>query len=850
GTESDMALRRVRLARADFDRAPIATIHALCQRIRRDHPLDSGAGFGTRRLVDEHVLLRECVEDFWRRRYLAGGVDELEAETVLPGGVEGLLGDLERLIALDAEVVHGDGLAKLDAALAHMRTNDSVAALRALAMDRSVYRTGVRAMPERIRRMADALGGGDASLDAFAPLREAYFGAKLAEQVVDVEAARHAHPILGDLLALRALIERRSVFARGRVLAAALAFCREEMPRRARRRDAQTYAMLIDETHASLVDARTGAAFAERLFRAFPAALIDEFQDTDRRQFEIFDRIYRDHSGMPRGTLVMIGDPKQAIFAFRGGDIAAYLAASAQASARYSLATNHRSSAALVGALNALYAGAGGGFGNALIRYRSVAASGRADEKPYCRGDVPVTTPLVFHRFADDAAAGLPELDAAALDDCADRIVALLNDGTCTLGNRRVTPGDVAVLLPRNDDIAKMRRLLGERRVPCVGSERGSVFATETARELEIVIHAVLNAGDDRAVRGALTTRLFGAGFAALARWREDADAFERELERFAAWRELARERGVLAVIGALLAERGAALLGLPDGERVVTDLRHLGELMASEEAAQHGLEGVHAWLAAERAAAREDDAPMEETDARRLRVESDARRVQLLTVHVAKGREFPVVFLPLAWRPRERSGANAPRVLRFHDADGRARIDLGSAEFAANSVRHFDEDFQERLRLLYVALTRASHALHVYWIDRGEAAEGLKRWNQAALDALIRSAAEAFGADAKFSLLDALAARLPGIGVAGPYRGGGMAYLPPAEIDATPAPAPALPARRQQEALWSFSRLRAQSEHAAGDAGAADELAAVDAGMPARDVSAEEPDDARLIAL
>src|SRR5690349_14504831 len=170
---------------------------------------------------------------------------------------------------------------------------------------------------------------------------------------------------------------------------------------RAQRRGVKTFSMLIDGVHERL-SGETGAQLAARLFEAFPAALIDEFQDTDQRQYAIFDRIYRAADGTARGTLVMIGDPKQAIYGFRGGDIAAYQRAAAQAGRRHTLSINRRSSRALVRALNPLYGGEGG-FGRTGIDYHAVGAAGRADKTRWTVDGEPVCAPLVLHAFRCDA---------------------------------------------------------------------------------------------------------------------------------------------------------------------------------------------------------------------------------------------------------------------------------------------------------------------------------------------------------------------------------------------------------------------------------------------------------------
>jgi exodeoxyribonuclease V beta subunit len=720
GAAAGLALRRVQLARLDIDRAPIATIHALCQRVLREFPIDADSAFGVDRLFDETELLRECLEDFWRRRYLHDTFDISEDE-VLAAGPERLLFDVKDLLTRNARVL---------------------------------------------------------------PL--------------DVAAT-----------------------SRARVLFDAYAFCAEQIPLRALARDGRTYSMLIDEVHTRII---ASPAFADRLFDAFPAALIDESQDTDTRQFAIFDRIYREETGKPRGLLAMIGDPKQAIYAFRGGDIAAYKLARSQASARFALAQNQRSSSALIAACNALYAQGEGGFADPQIRYRPVSAAGRADQVPYSG-----TAPFVIHAFRGDAGNGkggaleaVGELEAVALDDCACRIVELLQEPVHRIGGKRVAPGDIAVLLPQNRQVGELRQRLLARGVPCVGSGRGSVFDTKVAQELELVLYAVLHVEDERAVRGALATRLLGRVYADLAAWQTDqgAAAFETELARFAQWRDIAHTRGILAVLGAITAERGASLLTLPDGERWLTDLRHLGEALAEKEALS-GLDGAYAWFAAIRREG--DDAEIDAAQTRQLRLESDAQRVQLMTLHAAKGLEFPIVFLPLAWRVTER-WRRPPKVLYFHDGQDEACADIGSATFAANRAQHDREDLQERMRLLYVALTRAIHAVHVYWVDRKEAATPAAECQVPAIDRLIRSALQGLGLNVGEDSLGAMAQRLGHMALAGPCTGTKTAHLSGDEAQHVRRVREPLPQLRPFLWLHSFSSLTRQGVAATLDTAAADE--------------------------
>ena len=850
------ALRKIQLARADLDRAPVSTIHALCQRIQRDYPLESGAAFANDKLFDEQQLQRECVEDFWRRRYLAGTVDPREAELLLKDGPEGLLRDLGGLSnSTDARIEAG-GLAELERQLAALRTGEVVAGLLRLADDKKLYAPRVRALANALKAVAALLQSGlhvDIEADLRDQLKGTFDPVSVAKQESpDHPAALTHHPLILALQQLGSLLQLRTVFTRGAVLAEAAQACREEMPRRARQRHVLTFSMLIDAVYERLCGEQADDVLADRLYEAFPVALIDEFQDTDQRQFAIFDRIYRG-----RGTLVMIGDPKQAIYSFRGGDIAAYLRASEQAGQRFSLGTNHRSSRALVEALNAWYGHTEGGFDHPQIRYQPVIAAGRADDKPYTIHGEPAARPLVIHPFRGDAKdqrgnplKALGELEALALDDCANRIAELLNDPQQQISGQRVTPGDIAVLLSTNNQIVALRTRLIARGVPCVGSGRGNIFAGEVARELELILYAVLHPDDDQAVRGALATRLLGATLEQFSAWQTQPAAFERELERFEAWRTLARTRGVLALIDTLLAARATALLALPEGERVLTDLRHLGELLAAEEGARQGLDGLYAWLQEMRQEGSDGDA--EAADERQLRIESDARRVQLLTIHASKGLEFPIVFLPLVWRIGDRTGMRAPKLLRHHDAGGQRCVDLGSVDFIEHRGLHYREELEERLRLLYVALTRAVHAVHVYWVDRGPLPDGDARaWEWAAIDLLIQQAQRRLDLTQGETSLDAMATALGGIRLCAPFADAFIRYQAPAEVPSPRATQTPLPGSRPFQWLHSFSGLIRQATAAVvvDDRGAVDE-AGIEEPVAIVDGLVEAAEDSRLLSL
>ena len=722
---------RLRLALMDLDQAPIDTLHGLCLRILREAPFESGAPFGGIALVDGAALDAELADDAWRH-LVQEDAGDAGREAWIAGRRTGLAQALRQALRPGVEVACARRL-PFDAPQPEAGTVRALLARPGAFKPRRIkLRRGLEAMADvmELRALPDAhptlrtdlseqfdnhLNTGALDRDELAALRRIVdtFLGRLSE---NAQAPRQA--VLGELV--HALRQRRT--------------------QRMDQRGVRSFDGLIEHVHDAVRgDPRLPATLAQR----WPVALIDESQDTDPLQYRILDAIYRDPEGEPRGQLVLIGDPKQAIYGFRGGDVQTYLQASrgVPAQDRLQLDTNRRSSRAYVEACNEFFALAGSGLaqGDAPpIHYQPMLASSRHDDKAYSVDGVPQQRPLVFHHWHDAPVAADARRDAA-LDACADHVVELLA-GAHRIGDRGLQPGDIAVLLPKNGDIADLQARLRARGVPSVGGGRQDVFASPWAQALQLQLQAAAHPRDSGVVRAALASRLGGLDYAALLALQAPASdaAWQGQLDRYARLHALWHRRGVLSVVMASIAERAQALAGLPDGERALTDLRHLGELLQAQEQAQPGMAQLLAWLArqCEGADAGDEDAARE----RSLRLESDARRVQLMTLHMAKGLEFPVVLLPLMWAHCGRDGEKTAVV-----ADGERRLlRLDDAALA----RSREDQQAERFRTLYVALTRAEHACHVYALDPKRARDGRTRTppadpQRSALDALLERARE-----------------------------------------------------------------------------------------------------------
>lgn len=482
-------------------------------------------------------------------------------------------------------------------------------------------------------------------------------------------------------------------------------------------------------------------------------------------------------------------------------------------------------------ALNEFHQGGGETLGRGPdtdIRYAPVKASDRQDKTPYTIDGVPVMRPLVLHHELGDPGSQEARRRAALLA-CARQVAALLASGRHAIGGEPVVPGDIAVLLPTNRDITVLRRLLQARGVPCVGGARDSVFAGDWAFELQVVLQALLAGDDESALRAAMLTRLWGGDLATVAALDESPAAWDAATERRRELRALWQRRGVLATVQRLAADAAGRLLATPAGERDLTDLRHLGELLQQQAERLAGPRELLAWFTDQRNG---DDEGGDAADERQLRIESDARRVQLMTLHRSKGLEFPLVFLPLMWA-QQTTSLHSPYLVPRGDEPGRV---VAYGDDARTRLAWDTQD--ERFRTLYVALTRARHACHVYTLPPGRLPTPKSRApladpERAPLDAMMETLLA--GDAAAFAHLD--------------WREGWPseeAQLPPAQASANERQARTLPPSAPVRQRLSFSALVGGARPAVEEAPADDEAMP----PPPEPIASAEPPHPELLAL
>ncbi len=760
--DPDEALKRINIALHTFDQAAIHTIHAFCQRALQEAPFAATMPFAFELEADDSALRFEMAADFWRERVEPAAARDTSFAVWL--------------------VSHGAGPASLDAQLSR-RLKKPLATLRWGELD-----AGVREDARALFDTARALWHGERDaivrllLDAEAKLSKTTHKRTLIDAAIAAwsdyfadDDCHSAPPKEALKLTASALKKGTKVkneppshdfFDHAETLAAAaaaaeaaqraawLGIVREwldyaplELAARKRTRRVVSFDDLLSNLYQALA---ANPWLADALRARYPAALIDEFQDTDPLQFAIFNGIFA-----PQGPLFLVGDPKQAIYSFRAADLHTYLAARAQASARYTLAVNQRSTAPIIDACNRIFSANPAAFILDGLTYQPV-REGTRERKPFSDN----TASAAYSDTADFCVWMLPQGESTlsktnanrqAAEACAAEIVRLLRgaqNGEVTIGDKPLSPGQIAVLVQTHRQGSLVKRVLASWGVGSVELAQASVFGTFDAEQIERLLAAIDTPGDLRRLRAALATDWLGLDAAAL--WNMEhsettesaADAMSW-VERFSRYRMLWHERGFAVMWRTLARELLIAqrLVVGPDGERRLTNVNHLAELIQARGAVQPGIAPTLRWLAAQRA----EQSGGEDAQ---LRLESDRNLVQIVTVHKSKGLEYAVVFCPFLndGALRDPPSTGLPDAREYHD-DGAAVLHYGYTDEEGERASGLAtrEQAAERARLVYVALTRAVYRCYVvggvYLIGKSA-----KESRRSVLNWLVAGAGREFG--------------------------------------------------------------------------------------------------------
>ena len=722
------AVTLLREALHDFDEAPIFTIHGFCQRMLHENAFESGSLFDTELVTDQRGLEQEVVSDFWRLHFYEAPpefVSYAQDRKLSPDFFLKLLG--KRVAHPDLKIVPDTKPVKLNSLKPFQETFERLkkdwpgsraevlGRLSDPGLNQSKYRNPSRFLSAMDGCLASAWGTlplfkeftkftpsglQDGIKKGFTPPRHPFF-------ILCETYEKRAEALKGEL-DCHVLYLKQEIFR----------YAGRELPVRKERQNIQFFEDLLTRLKSSLEKAG-GDDLARAIRTKYRAALIDEFQDTDPVQYAIFRSVFSD-----RGSLLfLIGDPKQAIYSFRGADLFAYMRASKDVKTRYTLTKNWRSEPGLIEAVNCLFSNRRNTFLYDKISFEHATPPTVYDEKK----DPEVFTidgkpePPFHLWYVDPGTAGDSEgvmskekaraLIPAAVASEICRLIQLGRERKARIGKREIREADIAVLVRTNREAALVQEALRGLGVHSVLHTTGNLFDTEEALQMERVLSGIAAPGQERLLKVALATDLIGVSGEELERLTEDEAGWEAWLSRFRDYYDLWEKAGFIRMFRHFMLGKKVRtrLLSFPDGERRLTNILHLSEVLHQEATEQKlGRTGLLKWLASQR------DPATPRLKEHQLHLETDARAVRIVTIHKSKGLEYPIVFCPFNW---EGSTLRAKEEFTFHDPEEDWRLNLViDPEGSSHRALAEKENLAENMRLLYVSLTRARNRCYLVW--------------------------------------------------------------------------------------------------------------------------------------
>ncbi len=726
--DAELIKQRLDMALLNIDQASIFTIHSFCQRVLREHALESGQLFDAELTDDLASIKQACADDFWRKTFYNRTLWQASVLTANYATPDALLTSIN-LIA-DHITVYPE-YQDLDAVLKALEQVVDVAKA-ALGLFASVlqvafndekfnasYRTAFEAVYPQIDdwlhgrsfQMPDVKS---LELLTYDGLLSGLNGQKFRANKTQTSVERKAE-YLAELAIdttpfeqLAAAVQQVTLVLRRSLLET----LRIELDKRLQQLNVLSFDNLITRLSEALSSDK-GELLAHELRQRFAVALIDEFQDTDNTQWFIFSTVF----GVTSHFLYLIGDPKQAIYKFRGADIFSYLGAQKQADHQYTLGKNWRSHPELVVAVNALFQRENP-FILEELAFNPVQAAKSAGNGELHDEQGQVVPPMVLWQLAEPEQGYWKKSNAEQEIRVAvcNEIVSLLQSYRLQPDNQPVQPQDIAILVRSNQQAQDYQTALREVGVPAVLNSVESIFASHEAHELHSLLNAVANPNDTGLLKQTLTLSWFDLNLPSLSTLFNDETALDDWMARFLGYYQDWQKQGLMTMMQKLLSQEKIRLklANTIRVERQLTNIYHLIELVHQAAINEHlGINKTLDWLQTAIHKAKEQNT---KSDAQQLRLESDDNAVQIVTMHRSKGLEYPIVFCPCLGQHNDRLNRES-ELITCHDG-GKIIVDLGSANFEKHRQLAIHEEYAEDVRLFYVAVTRAKYRCYIAWAN------------------------------------------------------------------------------------------------------------------------------------
>ncbi|WP_354625514.1 exodeoxyribonuclease V subunit beta [Psychromonas sp. MME2] len=719
--ELQVAIRLLRFAELQMDEAAIYTIHGFCQRMLMQNAFESGSLFEQNLLEDDSALLTQACNDFWRSHFYDLSTplsmliysywknpSELKAQ-LMPFLARQDVQFIPHISNFDFRRKYLEGLTAI--AMLKNAWLENVEDLFDIIDHSDVSKRSYtkKNLPAWINEVSDWAEQSSETLTLPKNLH------RFSQKTLDEKTPKGAVPKHAVFTQIEALLEV-DLSLQNTLLIKATYWVRDHLQKSKRAQSLLGFDDLLTRLDEALQRSANGH-LAKHIKTTYPVALIDEFQDTDPVQYRIFQTIYQPESDQETADksagLFMIGDPKQAIYSFRGADIFTYMQARKNVTAHYSLDYNYRSTAEMIHAVNAFFEFSPSPFiYNDDIPFVAVKAPNKARTTLHINNDDDFAQTAIqfLHLVGGENTQGFKDSITIACVNEIKKILLLAQRGEAYLedanGQKRpLRANDIAILVRTGKEAAQIRKALIDENINSVYlSLKESVYATPLAADLLRILQACLQPENERLLRSAIACKLFALNLVQIHQLQRNSQLWEEKITQFIAYRDSWNKVGVLAMLHKLFHEQGitAHLLSTAGGERELTDLLHLAELLQKNSVEYDGHFALLRWYGQQ--INRANGAQSEQ----KQRLESEKDLLQVSTLHKSKGLEYNIVFMPyVGLQPS--SGE-----CLYHDPEqhGQLFYDLNSSH--AHMVLTDKEQLAEQLRLLYVGLTRSVYRCYL----------------------------------------------------------------------------------------------------------------------------------------
>lgn len=700
-TDRDRAVILLSSAMQLMDESSIFTIHSFCNKILREHSFETGTLFNLDLDADRNVLLQQAAEDFYRSDILTMTGMEYQTATKLwpsPDSVALVLNNYlwrPELTLIPGPEDLSEDIRKYQETIEKVKQLWVSDGIEHLLRDAGLKASSKSLKPAYLDPLNHFMQGTSSVQPEWDCWTSEYIGknVKKGNNFPD-------HPIFE----LIDFIHEQSLTLSHRIEANLIHRALVQIRARMEEFKSQQMQLTLDDLLNKVRDALDNSpGLPDTLSILYPAALVDEFQDTDDVQYQIFQKI-----SQAKSNIFYVGDPKQAIYYFRGADVYTYIHAKRQIEndGIYQLGINWRSSRQLIDAINHLF-DKEGLFGNeADIPYQPVAASPQCVDNGFlCQGKPAPPVTLFNLETADKYAK--TEAISLLCEWTAEQIAELLNSANkkeLLVNDNPLTAGQISVLVRDRKEASLVKTALGNRHIQSVYLTQDSVFHGDTADDLSNLLLAVIDPANETKIRAALATPLLQSSISEINALDHDMEIHQSVLSEFADYHNTWASKNIAPMISELIQRRrlNSRWLSRPDGHRQLTNLRHLTEILQQQAGVNPGMQSLVNWFNRQRL---ENALDSEE---RQLRMESDQDLVQIVTMHSAKGLEYDVVFVPAACFISTLRKNEHPLFHEAAEGNFHLCVDLAPGKNSNSHRIALTEKRDEDMRLLYVAITRA----------------------------------------------------------------------------------------------------------------------------------------------